>query len=87
MNIPTKVSLVSVLALLIAAPAVAQPSATDGDYYAPTKTIAQQPTSSQTNQAEEGDYYTPVPTIAQQPTAQELRQVQEGDYYAPTKGN
>jgi hypothetical protein len=87
MNIPTKVSLVSVLALLIAAPAMAQPPATDGDYYASTKTIVQQPTSAQTKQVEEGDYYAPVPTIVQQPTAQEFRQVQEGDYYPPTKGN
>ena len=86
MTITTKLSLVSVLALLIASPAAAQTPdwSQKGDYYAPSTTIAQQPTPAQTKQAEEGDYYTPVPTIVQQPTAGELKHAEQGDYYAPT---
>jgi|HubBroStandDraft_6_1064221.scaffolds.fasta_scaffold468399_2 hypothetical protein len=58
MTINTKLSMLSVLALLIAAPAVAaQAPATDGDYYAPTSTIVQQPTAQELKQAQEGDYY------------------------------
>lgn len=73
MTITTKLSLVSVLALLIASPAVAaQRSATEGDYYSPSATIAQQPTAAQTKEAEQGDFYAPVPTIVQQPTARDL---------------
>jgi hypothetical protein len=61
MTITTKVSMLSVLSLLIAAPAVAaQLPATEGDYYAPTNTIAQQPTAQQAKQAQEGDYYSPT---------------------------
>jgi hypothetical protein len=58
MTITTKLSMLSVLALLIAAPAVAaQLPANDGDYYAPTNTIAQQPTAQELKQAQEGDFY------------------------------
>jgi hypothetical protein len=61
MTIPTKLSMLSVLALLIAAPAVAaQPPATEGDYYAPTSTIVQQPTAQELKQAQEGDFYVPI---------------------------
>jgi hypothetical protein len=58
MTVTTKLSMLSVLAVLIAAPAVAaQSSATDGDYYAPTNTIVQHPTARELNQAQEGDFY------------------------------
>jgi hypothetical protein len=61
MTIIRKLSMVSVLALLIAAPAAAaQLPATEGDYYAPTNTIVQQSTAAQTKQAEEGDFYSPT---------------------------
>jgi hypothetical protein len=58
MTITSKLSMVSVLALLIAAPAAAAQPSTEGDFYAPTNTIVQQPTAAQTQQAKEGDYYT-----------------------------
>jgi len=58
MTITTKMSMLSVLALLIAAPAVAaELPATAGDYYAPTNTVVQQPTAAQLKQAQEGDFY------------------------------
>jgi hypothetical protein len=58
MSITTKLFMVSVFALLIAAPAVAaQLPANEGDYYAPTNTIVQHPTAEQTRQAQEGDFY------------------------------
>jgi len=58
MTITTKLSMISVLALLIAAPAAAaQLPATEGDYYAPTNTIVQQPTAQELKQAQEGDFY------------------------------
>jgi hypothetical protein len=57
MTITSKLSMVSVLALLIAAPAAAAQLSAEGDYYAPTNTVVQQPTAAQTKQAEEGDFY------------------------------
>lgn len=88
MTVTSKVPIVSVLALLIAAPAVAgQLPVTDGDYYAPTNTVVQQPTPAQTQQAEEGDFYAPSPTIVQQPTAHELKKARQGDFYAPISGH
>jgi hypothetical protein len=88
MTITSKLSLVSVLALLIAAPAAAaELPATEGDYYAPIHTVVQPATAAQIKQSEEGDYYAPVQTIVQQPTAQELNQAEQGDFYAPKSGN
>ena len=56
-----KLSMVSVVALLIAAPAAAaQLPVTDGDYYAPTNTVVQQPTTQELKQVQEGDYYAPT---------------------------
>ncbi|MGA2892323.1 MAG: hypothetical protein ABSE22_05595 [Xanthobacteraceae bacterium] len=88
MTIITKCSLISVLALLTAAPVAAQQAdwSQKGDYYAPSPTVVQQPTAAELNRAKEGDYYAPTKTIVQQPTAAELRQDKEGDYYAPQKG-
>ncbi len=61
MSITAKLSMLSVLALLIAAPAVAaQVPATEGDYYAPTNTIVQQATAQDLKQAQEGDFYAPT---------------------------
>jgi hypothetical protein len=58
----TKFSLVSVLALMLAAPAAAQQAdwSQKGDYYAPSATVVQQPTTAQTKRFEEGDYYAPT---------------------------
>jgi hypothetical protein len=88
LTIISEFSLISVLALLITAPALAQQPdwSQKGDNYAPTTTIVQQPTAAQTKRAEEGDYYAPGKTVVQQPTAAELKQEREGDYYAPKKG-
>ena len=89
MTITTKLSALSVLALLIAAPAAAQQPdwSQKGDHYAPSQTIVQQPTAVEVKQEKEGDYYAPGKTVAQQSTAKELKKEKEGDYYAPTKGN
>jgi hypothetical protein len=58
MTITNKLSMLSVLALLIAAPAAAaQLPATGGDYYAPVNTVVQQPTAAQVKLAQEGDFY------------------------------
>jgi hypothetical protein len=58
MTVITKLSMVSVLAMLIAAPAAAaQLPASDGDFYAPTQTVVQQPTAQELKQAQEGDFY------------------------------
>ena len=61
MSITAKLSMLSVLALLTAAPALAaQVPATEGDYYAPTNTIVQQATPQDLKQAQEGDFYAPT---------------------------
>ena len=61
MTLISKLSMVSVLALLIAAPAAAaQLSATEGDYYAPTNTVVQQPSAQELKQVQQGDYYAPT---------------------------
>jgi hypothetical protein len=61
MTLISKLSMVSVLALLIAAPAAAaQLSVTEGDYYAPTNTVVQQPSAQELKQVQQGDYYAPT---------------------------
>jgi hypothetical protein len=89
MTITTKLSLVSLLALSIATPALAQQAdwSQKGDFYAPAATAVQQPTAAQMKQAEEGDFYAPTATIAQRPTAAGLKQAEQGDFYAPVNGN
>jgi hypothetical protein len=89
MKIITTLSLTSVVALALVAPAAAQdPSWSQrGDYYAPGNTTAQQPAPGQTQQVKEGDYYAPGKTVVEQPSATQLRQDKQGDYYAPAKGN
>jgi hypothetical protein len=73
------------LALSAAVPAQAQ-SLSEGDYYAPSRTVVQQPTAQELKQAEEGDFYAPKKTIVQVPTARELNEAEQGDFYAPMKG-
>ncbi len=57
----------------------------EGDYYALGKTVVQQPSTQELNEAKEGDYYAPYKTIVQQPSAWESNQAKEGDYYTPTQ--
>ena len=87
MTMINKLCLTAVLALIVAAPALAQQPAQphEGDYYTPSKTVVQQPTPQAARQVKDGDYYAPSNGAAQQPTTQELQQAHEGDYYAPKK--
>jgi hypothetical protein len=82
----TKFALAATLAVAVSAPALAQQSnwSQPGDYYAPGRTIVQQPTAAQLSQFQQGDFYAPGKTVVQQPSAQELNRLREGDYYAPT---
>jgi hypothetical protein len=77
------------LALSAAVPAQAQSlsQVQEGDYYAPSHTVVQQPTAQELNQAKEGDFYAPSETIVQQPSARELNRAEQGDFYSPMKGN
>jgi hypothetical protein len=77
------------LALSAAVPAQAQSlsQVQEGDYYAPSHTVVQQPTAAELNQAKEGDFYAPSTTIVQEPTARELNRAEQGDFYASMKGN
>jgi hypothetical protein len=84
MTFTTKLSMLSVFALLIAAPAAAaQLPATEGDYYAPTNTVVQQPTAAQTKQAQEGDYY--APTNGDQVSAQRSAAIEKCTQQANAK--
>jgi hypothetical protein len=82
--------MVSVLALLIAAPAAAaQLPTTGGDFYAPTNTVVQQPTAAQTKQAEEGDFYAATnggQVSAQRATAVEKCTQLANTEYGPSGG-
>jgi hypothetical protein len=82
MSIITKLSLASALALLIAAPALAQ-SPKQGDYYAPTQTTPQQASPAQEQRLQQGDYYKPSTTAPQPVTPAEQQQDKQGDYYKP----
>jgi hypothetical protein len=82
MSIVTKLSLASALALLIAAPAQAQ-SPKQGDYYAPTQTVPQQPSPPQEQGQQQGDYYKPTTAAPQTVTPAEQQQNKQGDYYKP----
>ncbi|HEY2528819.1 MAG TPA: hypothetical protein VGJ20_12870 [Xanthobacteraceae bacterium] len=77
------------LALSAAVPAQARSlsQVQEGDYYAPSHTIVQQPTTQELNEAKEGDFYPPSETIVQQPSARELNRAEHGDFYWPMKGN
>ena len=76
MTVTTKLAMVSVLAMLIAAPAAAaQLPATGGDYYASTNTIVQQPTAQELKQAQEGDFY--APTKGNQVSAQRAAAIEK----------
>jgi hypothetical protein len=84
MKITTK-SLITIFALSIPAPALAQPAdlSQDGDYYAPGRTIVEQPTPQETKQFQEGDYYAPDKTTVRRSTPREKNLIRQGDYYAP----
>lgn len=84
MTIITKLSVATVIVLSVAAPVAAQTPAHEGDYYAPDKTIVQQPNAAQLQQDKQGDYYAPSKTIVQDPSAAQLQQDKQGDYYAPS---
>ena len=61
MKMLSKMLVIAGLAAFVPAPVFAQ--STDlikqGDYYAPTQTVVQQPTAQELNQAREGDFYAP----------------------------
>ena len=80
-------ALVPLQVLSTAIPAQAQTSSQEGDYYAPSTTVVQQPTPHELNEAKGGDYYAPSKIVVQQPTGGELSRARQGDYYAPAKGN
>jgi hypothetical protein len=84
----TKLAVAAVLALSFSAPALAQQAdwSQQGDFYAPTGTIVQQPTAQELKQAREGDFYAPSKTVVQKATPQELNQAREGDFYSPMAG-
>jgi hypothetical protein len=75
-----KLSLASVLVLLIGASAQAQ-APRQGDYYSPT----QQASPGQEQQIKQGDFYKPGTTVPQGVNPAEQQQNQQGDYYKPGK--
>jgi hypothetical protein len=81
MNMTTKLSLVSIFVLSIAAPVQAQ-NPKQGDYYAPSQTAPQQASPGQQQQIKEGDYYKPGQATPQSSPGQQ-QQTKEGDYYKP----
>jgi len=83
MQIVAKLSLASVLVLLIGAPVQAQ-NPKQGDYYGPTQTPPQQANPGQGQQSQ-GDYYKSVPTVPQGQSPAQEQQTQQGDYYRPGK--
>ena len=83
MHMIAKLSLASVLVLLIGAPVQAQ-NPKQGDYYSPTQTPPQQASPGQGQQTQ-GDYYKPVPAVPQAQSPAQQQQTQQGDYYKPGK--
>ena len=82
MNITTKLSLASILALAIAAPVQAQ-NPKQGDYYNYQPWTPQQVTPGQERRIQQGDYYRLHNYKRQHLShAQKLR-VKQGDYYKP----
>jgi hypothetical protein len=61
MKVLSKMFVIAGLAAFVPAPVFAQ--STDlikqGDYYAPSNTVVQQPTAQELNQARQGDFYAP----------------------------
>ena len=82
MNITTKLSFASVLALLIATPIQAQ-SPKQGDYYAPGQTAPQRVSPGQEQKIQQGDYYAPGQTVPQHVSPGQEQKIQQGDYYKP----
>lgn len=85
MKVAAKLYAISILALSIPAPALAQAPdwSQRGDYYPPSNTIVQQPSPRQTYRFRQGDYYAPGGTNVQQPTPRQQYLFQHGDYYEP----
>jgi hypothetical protein len=87
MKMLSKMFVLAGLAASVPAPVFAQSTnPIQGDYYAPTQTVAQHATRQELNELKQGDYYAPNHTVVQQPTAQELNQARGGDFYAPVAG-
>jgi hypothetical protein len=84
MRTVARLSLASVLVLLIGASAQAQ-APRQGDYYSPTQTPAQQASPGQEQQIKQGDFYRPGTTVPQGVSPAEQQQNQQGDYYKPGK--
>lgn len=82
-----KVCLMTALGVSISAPAMAQAPhwSQGGDYYAPNRTMVQQPSPQEQNEFRGGDYYDYAPgrRSVRQPTARQLNEIRHGDYYAP----
>jgi hypothetical protein len=79
-----KLTLASVLVLLIGASAQAQ-APRQGDYYSPTQTPAPQASPGQEQQIKQGDFYRPGTTVPQAASPAEQQQNQQGDFYKPSK--
>jgi hypothetical protein len=79
-----KLSLASVLVLLIGASVQAQ-SSKQGDYYSPTQTPQQQATPGQEQRIQQGDFYKPAATVPQGESPAQQQQNHQGDYYKPSK--
>jgi len=82
MNIPTKLTLASLLVLSVATPVLAQ-NPKQGDYYPPGQTTPQQASPSQQHQIKQGDYYPAGQSTPQQVDPAQKQQIKEGDYYKP----
>jgi hypothetical protein len=83
MRFPTKVTMASMLALFIAAPAHAQSNwwARQGDYYAYSPWMPQTVSPAQEQRIRQGDYYKPQKFRTQHLTAAQKRRIMQGDYY------
>jgi hypothetical protein len=84
MNVVTKLSLASALALFIAAPALAQ-SPTQGDYYAPGPTTPLHATPGQSLKLKDGDYYVGDTMILNHTRAAALKKCTDGIRFASAR--
>jgi hypothetical protein len=80
-----KLSLASVLVLLIGATVRAQ-NAQQGDYYRFQPWVAQQASPAQEHRIQQGDYYKPsTRRLHNRATPAQERRIQQGDYYKPIR--
>jgi hypothetical protein len=85
MNLTSKSLLLSfALALSLSTQSMAQQPnwSQPGDYYPPSKGVAQQFYDQAQSQFRNGDYYAPGKSHVQRPTSAQLKRFQQGDYYA-----